>query len=165
MARNVPTELILLEIAEGLQSLAKNPDLSQRIKDAYALSEGEKSQAEEARAIIAKSKEFLDDLEKQKSQYADIEERIKQAERIEQVNNLSAKFLAKEKSEAERLIAKNSEKLQEISNANSALKLREDAVIEKELANKETENRLKEFEAKLLGTANILSNTVQGLSA
>lgn len=165
MARNLPTELILLEIASGLKNLIKDPKLDEAIKSAYALSESEKNNAEEARQIIAKSKDFLADIEKQKSQYADVEERIKQAKDIEAQNAATAEGLASKERDIEKSMKESNKKLQEVANAVAALQIRENAASEKERKNKETEDRLNKFEAKLLGTANILSNTVQDLSA
>lgn len=84
--RNTPTELVLLQIAEGLQTLAKNPDISAAIKDAYALSESEQKKADEARQIIASADAILADIKKREDALSHVEERIKEAEKLECFN-------------------------------------------------------------------------------
>lgn len=99
MARNVPTELILLQIAEGLQTLAKNPDLSQIIKDANALSEAEKAKADDARATIANADQLLSDLKKKEDALADIGTRIAEAEKLENFNADTLRDISKRQNE------------------------------------------------------------------
>lgn len=126
--RNTPTELILLQIAEGLQSLAKNPDLSKTIKEAYALSEAEKSKADEARAIIAQADQFTADLKRKQDALVDIDTRIAEAKKIEAYNEDEAKRLS---------ILSN-----EISGREKAVKL-------VEAANEDRTKRLMDFQAEL----------------
>ena len=84
--RNVPTELVLLQIAEGLKSLVENPDLSQIIKDAYSLSESEKAKADEARQLISEADSIRAELKKKEDDLLVINGRIKDAEKLEAFN-------------------------------------------------------------------------------
>ncbi len=95
MARNIHTNLILLEIAEGLKEIIKNPNLEQAIKDAYSLSEAEKTAAEDARAIIDSAAEQLADIEKKKAELAVIDDRIAEANKLELFNENTLKDIAK----------------------------------------------------------------------
>ncbi len=36
MSRNVHTNLVLMEIAQGIKEIIANPDLSEKIKESYA---------------------------------------------------------------------------------------------------------------------------------
>lgn len=97
--RNLPTELVLLKIAEGLQTLVADKNLSNVIKDAYALSSAEQKKAEEARDIIARADEIRADFKKREDALANIDERIAIAESLEKSNEDIAKSLEKKRSD------------------------------------------------------------------
>ena len=84
--RNTQTDLVLLQIAEGLQNLAKNPDLSKSIAEAYALSEVEKAKADEAQAFIAQADQLRAELKQRedaiKARVVELEACIKSYESI-----------------------------------------------------------------------------------
>lgn len=96
MARGTNTDLILLQIAEGLQSLAKNPDLAQKIKDSYALNEAEQKQYEDALATIAKAEQITTDQAKREAAIVDVNILIAKQEKIEAFNDDTAKELSRQ---------------------------------------------------------------------
>lgn len=78
MARNLPTELILMEIAQGLKNF-DGKTLEKEIKCAYGLIESESKQADEARAFIQKAKDIQADFDKQKEELDSIHRVKKEA--------------------------------------------------------------------------------------
>ncbi len=99
MARNVPTELILLEFIDGMKTIISNPDLSATIKNAYALSEDEKAAAIAAQDYIAKAATLKSDLEAQAAKYADVETRIAEAEKLEAYNADTLRDIEKQRAD------------------------------------------------------------------
>lgn len=140
MARNVPTELILLEIAAGLSNLAKNPNLDESIKAAHALTEAEKVKADEARAYIDSSAEIKADLDKQREELSIIDDRLAEVKKIE---------------------AFNEDTLRSIAKSNAELKAREEAVAKVEADNILREKVQKEKDA----LQKLEENHLQGISA
>lgn len=157
--RNIPTELVILEIAQSLKSLISNPDLSKTIKNAYALADDEKAKAIEARGIIAQSAQFLADLEKQKSAFSDANERIEKANSAEKANADILKIIADKKTEVDNIAKKNNadakankaeiQRLEALSIAlddrAAALKISEDQVADMRINLK---NRAKDIKAQ-----------------
>lgn len=84
--RNVPTELILLQIAEGLQALVSNKDLGSTIKKAHALNEAEAQKLKEAYETISNAETIRNELKKREDSLADVAERIAKAEMLEAAN-------------------------------------------------------------------------------
>lgn len=107
MARNLPTELILLEIAQGLQTLAKNPDLSKTITDAYALNEAEQKKADEAKILMASADQLRAELKAREDAIANIDERIAEAKGIEASNEALIIALDKRKADLNRQADEN----------------------------------------------------------
>lgn len=92
-SRGAQTDVLLLEIAQGLANLQKDTNLSKKIKDAYALNEAEQKAFEDAQETISKSASFLAEIEKKKSELASVEDRIKAAVAVEEKNKSDAKDL------------------------------------------------------------------------
>jgi len=86
MPRGATIEVLLMEIADGLFSLAKEPDLSDKIKAAYALNDAEKTTLDESRAIIANANSIRIEFETTAQKYSDIEDKITQATNIQNNN-------------------------------------------------------------------------------
>lgn len=96
--RNIPTQLVMLEIAEGLKTLIADKDLSKSISEAYALSDAEQKKAEEAKVIIASADSIRAELKAKEDTLADIDKRIEEAEKLEISNADMLKSIAKERS-------------------------------------------------------------------
>lgn len=95
--RNIPTQLVMLEIAEGLKALIADKDLSKSIAEAYALSEEEQKKAEDAKAIIASADALMANIKKKEESLAIVDERIKKAEKLEKANTEALKSINKER--------------------------------------------------------------------
>ncbi len=141
--RNIPTELVLLQIAEGLQTLVKNPDLSKIIQDTYTLMDSERTKADESRQIIANADKFLAGLKSKQDALANIDERISEAEKLENFNSDSLREIAKEKAK----IIKDAQKNADDAVANAQEKKRLDGIaidLQSKLKDaKEKEDRIK----------------------
>lgn len=105
--RNVPTELVLLQIAEGLQNLAKNPDLSKNIANAYALSKSEETKLNDARTLIANAAQIKAEFEKRENALKVVDERIAQAINQETQNTNTLKLITQKKNELDAQGRKN----------------------------------------------------------
>src|ERR1700748_738562 len=97
--RNTPTELVLLQIAEGLKSLIKNPDISEIVRKTYTLSEEEKAKAEEARLYMAQVDGIRKQIDSDKAKYDDVLQRIARAEALEAFNEDTLKTISKRSQE------------------------------------------------------------------
>lgn len=161
--RNTPTELVLLQIAEGLQNLAKNPDLSKTIKDAYALSEDEKAKSEEARAVIVQSDKFLADLKAQKDALADIEERISEAEKLENFNADTLKSIRQQQSENAQYEARNDTVAGANEKKSSELDAREKFILSREAKIHEAESGLRLAKADFKKRTDLMKAQAEGL--
>lgn len=139
MARNVQTDLILLEIAEGLRSLSTDNDLSQKIKDAHALSDAEKAKADEARAVIAQAEQLRAELKQRENALVDVNTRVAEAKKIEDFNEDTLKKIAAIKNELDAQkdrnfqdAKKNDEERQRLEKVNDSVEVRESKVAEDE---------------------------------
>lgn len=154
--RNLPVDIILMEIAQGLQTLIQNKDLNATIASAYALSDAEKAKAEQAAATIAQADDLLAGIKKKEDEFSSVNERLKAAQDLEAKNAEDLKTIAiKERdtasqqsenvanalaNEAEKkrlaaikdaLIAKEADlnnSLQDVENTKAALKKRSDKI-------------------------------------
>jgi DNA repair exonuclease SbcCD ATPase subunit len=77
-SRGTTTEILLMEIADGLSSLIKQPDLSNKIKEAYALNEAEQKAFEEAKATLSQAESLRAEITQKATKYQDIETKIKE---------------------------------------------------------------------------------------
>lgn len=107
--RNTPVELVVLRIAEHLQTLVKNPDLSKKIKDAYALADTEQAKLDKAVQTMAKSDQLLADIKKREDALAVIDDRIKKSEELEKINNEQLKAIGSAQREIEKKIAETND--------------------------------------------------------
>lgn len=145
--RNVPTELVILEIAESLRRLIGNPDLSKIIKDAYALSEDEKAKSEEAKKIIARADQLFASLEEKEKAYSDIDTRIAKAKEAETVNEKTLFVIKHRQAEIDRLAKENSKNALENKKENDRLEMFKSALdsrAEQIKASEEKATRVKE---------------------
>lgn len=161
--RNTSTDLVLLQIAEGLQNLAKNPDLSKTITDAYALSEAERKTADESREFIAKADTLRAELKQREDAIADINERIAKAESVEAFNGDTFKLLNTKQNELD-----NQQKANEVvANANKAAQTEldkfQDLLDERESALLEGERNLEISKADLKKRSEIVTSQLAGL--
>ncbi len=99
MRNTPPTELMILEMAQGFQSLIKNPDLSKIIEDTYGLMDSQREKVREAEDIIRRADEFIADLNKKAEAYADIKQKISAAEKIESDNEETLKLISRRQRE------------------------------------------------------------------
>lgn len=108
------TELVLMEIAEGLSSLMKNPDLSEKISAAYAFNESERQQLEEARNIIATADDVRAQLEEKAKEYDDIGTRIEKEVALKRANEQLLESVKQERQVHETMRVKNENKSNEL---------------------------------------------------
>jgi hypothetical protein len=149
MPRNTQTNLVLLEIAQGLKELAKNPSLESSIKEAYELTEGEKLAYENALQTIANAESIKAELQAREDAIADIDKRIAEAEKLEAFNEDTLKSIQKQNSEIARAASKNAEdavknqkSLDEIEAKEAEFAIKLAALNDKEAALNEYESRL-----------------------
>lgn len=116
--RGFKTDLAYMEMARALSELGKNPDLTSKIKDAYALMEEEEQKLAGARKTIADAEAAKKDIEKHNERASYANDRIAAAEASE---------------------AKSSEVLKKIAEEKRSLKEKSDAIV-KQIA--ELENSL-----------------------
>lgn len=147
--RNTPTELVLLEIAQGLQTLSKSTDLSKVITDAYGLKDSEIAKANDARAVIAKSDLFLADLKAKQDALADINERISVAQALDAKNKATQDDIAKRQGDLTIQAKKNADDAKANDTRSGALDKRERDVTARETAIKTTETDIQNTKADL----------------
>lgn len=155
--RNVQTELVLLQIAQGLQSLVKNPDLSKSIKAYYELSETEKNQAEEARLLISKAGELRAELQRKEAEIGDVTTLIAQQKAIEKSNKERGEALNKLQGDLERQAEKN--EIAAEANRQEAKRLESVAV-----ALSARESRIKKDEEEIVQTRADLKKRADNIS-
>ena len=159
--RNTPTQLVLLEIAESLQQLIKNPDVSKSITDAYALMDSERAKAEDARNVMGKADKFLAEIKAKENALAVVNERIAEAGKLEKSNDDAMKKIAQLQSE---LDVYNKQNLAN-SKANELEKSRlvkERLDLEKRIdAVKEDEDKIKKVRADLKKRSEIMAAPVE----
>lgn len=98
--RNVPTELILMEIARGLKNL-DGKTIDKQIKDAYGLMESEIKQAEEARAFIQNAKDIQANFDKKQVELDNIIRVKKEANDAISIMKFEAALLEKKRIDIE----------------------------------------------------------------
>ncbi len=161
--RNTPTEIILLQIAEGLQSIIKNPDLSQTIKDANALLESEKLKAEDARQLIAQADAIREELKKREDALSIVNDQICQAEKLENFNSDTLREIAKKNADLDKKANQNLDDFksnqiekQELSDLRASLD-------ERALFLKNSENEITDMKNDLIKRANNMKAEIANL--
>jgi hypothetical protein len=163
MARNVQTNLVLLEIAEGLKKFIQDPNLEASIKEAYALTESEKANVAAAQKTLDDAEKLLADIAKRESELGDINKRINEANAIEELNKQAlAKITAENKAlDAREKLLKQKEEAIKISFDESEIKKAELVKLEATLKAKNDE--LIEYESRLNRAAAISQEALKAI--
>jgi len=161
--RNIPTELILLEIVDGIQSLMKNPELLQSIRDAYAFSQVEKEKYEQALEVMKNADQFLADVKKKEEAYLNVEDRIAQAEQLAKSNFDAGKELERVRSLNERQAYLNDQDAEKNLLEAKRLSDFEIALNKREAKLNQERDELEKQKSDLKKRADIVSATAAGL--
>lgn len=114
LPRGATIEILLLKVVESLSTLVQNPDISAKIKEAYALDETEKQAFDQANQVIANADNLRLELSKEAQKYADIKNMVEQEEILRQ-SNLEMHMFVKEQTAAnEKEALVNKKKLEEL---------------------------------------------------
>lgn len=163
MARNVQTNLVLLEIAEGLKKFIQDPNLEQSIKEAYALTEQEKENLAKAQKTLDDADALLADIAKRESELADINKRINEANAIEESNKNQLKDINKLLSQLEAKEKQLEEKEKQIAKSFDDSEIKKAELVKLEASLKDKNNELIEYEARLNRAAAISQEALKAI--
>ncbi len=163
MARNINTQLVLLEIAEGLKEFIKNPNLEQSIKDAHALTEFEQNKLNEARKIMENADALLADMVKREDFLKSTQERVLQAEKLEELNQNTLREISRQESILSTENAKNEEVILDISNSLSNLDAKRSELSKYEDALNIRSRELSDYEMRLSKAAAISQEALKAI--
>lgn len=114
-------EVLLMEIAEGLSVLIKNPDLSQKIKEVYALNDAEKIALEEARKTLGDADNLRAELAQEAKKYADMQSKIDKQNTIKKDNSELLEAIKKERELSTEKMTEITKGLQDLEALSKAL--------------------------------------------
>lgn len=157
------TNLVLLEIANGLSALIKDPELAIKLDSAYKINDQMKIDLENAQKTIEAAATAKIEIAKQKAELVSVEDKIKIAKEIEQSNKKLSEDIAKKEKDikaAQQEIKKGKSELDalglSIENKMKELEKFADSL-------KEREARINDFEQKLRAAAEKSKAALSGL--
>ncbi len=135
-------DLIMLGMAEALQKLVNNPDLSKTISEAYALSEAEKAKAAEAQEIIATADKITAEIKAREDVLLVVNDRIAEAKKIEAFNEDTLKAISERTKELDKREAKTIAAAAENETKEKSLEAKAEKIAEREESVKRAEQQI-----------------------
>lgn len=149
MARNVPTEIILLEIANGLKTIISDGNLDKKISGLYALNEDEQKKFEDAQATIVQADQLKANLAAEAANYSDVSARLAKAEQQEGINNNSLTIIEDAKKDIEASRQKNEEDAKANENKATELSKYESDLDERDIELAKAKDEISELRTEL----------------